>query len=116
MKKLFIIASAAALACACNSQDEPVITSGDLTLNIDGNMHFKVESSAEGAKEYFADFCTADQIIADEATIDTWDLQEWKEEKNEDGKTYTIRGNWKEDGYDIEKILTEIVTLVKAPK
>ena len=55
MKKLFIFASAAILACACGKNDDTVITSGDLTLSIDKNMHYKVESSAEGAKEYFAD-------------------------------------------------------------
>ena len=106
MKKIFIFASAALLACACGKNDETVITSGNLSLSIDENMHYKVESTADGAKEYFADYNAADLLIADEATIDTWALREVKEQKGEDGRTYTIYGDWKENGYDIEKILT----------
>ena len=83
MKKLFIFASAAILACACGKNDDTVITSGDLTLSIDKNMHYKVESGADGAKAYFADYTAADQIIADEATIDSWTLREVKEESCE---------------------------------
>lgn len=83
-----------------------IINSGNLILNIDQNMHYKIESDAEGAKEYHADYTAADVLYAEEAEIDTWTLRDVKETSCEDGKTYILYGNWKENGYDIEKILT----------
>jgi alpha-galactosidase len=83
-----------------------IINSGNLILNIDQNMHYKIESDAEGAKEYYADYTAADVLYAEEAEIDTWTLRDVKETSCEDGKTYILYGNWQENGYDIEKILT----------
>ena len=61
--KAFFVAMAALLLASCG---RTVIESGDLTLSIDGNMHFKVESSAPGAQQYFDEFQAADALIADE--------------------------------------------------
>ena len=63
--KLFFIGIAALLFASCG---RTVIESGDLTLKIDGNMHFKVESSAPGAQKYFDEYQAADILIADEPT------------------------------------------------
>ena len=60
--KLFFIGIAALLFASCG---QTVIKSGDLTLKIDGNMHFKVESSAPGALEYFNKYQAADVLIAE---------------------------------------------------
>lgn len=101
--KLFFIGIAALLLASCG---QTVIKSGDLTLKIDGNMHFKVESSAPGAQKYFDDFQAANILIADEAVIEDWKVKKVKKTADETGTTYTIIGQWKENGYDIEKTLT----------
>ena len=90
MKRLSIIASAALVACACGTNNNVVITSGDLTLNINKEMHYKVESKAEGAGEYFAEYCAADLLIGDEAVISRWSLKDVQEQTCEEGKTYTL--------------------------
>lgn len=104
MKKSFILIAAASFAiCGCCNT---AITNGDLTLTVNGDMHYMVESSADGAAAYHKDFQAADALVADEAVIDSWKLREVKECECEEGKTYTLHGTWKKDGYDIEKILT----------
>ena len=85
---------------------QTVIKSGDLTLKIDSNMHFKVESSAPGAMEYFNEYQAADILIADEAVIEDWKVKKVTKTADENGTTYTIVGQWKDNGYDIEKTLT----------
>ena len=70
--KLFFIGIAALLFASCGTT---VIESGDLTLKIDGNMHFKVESSAPGAQKYFDEYQAADALIADEAVIQDWKVK-----------------------------------------
>ena len=109
MKKLFIAAYAALLVCACGPVNEPVITNGDLKISINRSMHFKVESTAEGAEAYYSNYAPSDQLIADEATISDWKLNEWKEEETAEGKTYTLCGSWEKNGYNIEKTLTIVV-------
>ena len=101
--KLFFIGIAALLFAGCG---QTVIKSGDLILKIDGNMHYKVESSAPGAQKYFDDFQAADILIADEAVIEDWKVKKVKKTADETGTTYTFVGQWKENGYDIEKTLT----------
>ena len=103
MRNSVIIVAAGLLACGCCNT---VIESGDMTLTVNGDMHYKVVSSAEGAGEYHSDFQAADALVADEAVIDNWNLRDVKECACEAGKTYTLHGTWEEDGYDIEKILT----------
>lgn len=103
MKNFFRIVAAGLLVCGCCNT---VIESGDLTLSVNGNMHYKVVSTAEGAGEYHSDFQAADALVADEAVIDNWKLRDVKECVCEEGKTYTLYGTWDENGYDIEKILT----------
>ena len=101
--KLFFIGIAALLFASCGPT---VIESGDLTLKIDGNMHFKVESSAPGAQEYFSEYQAADALIADEAVIEDWKVKKVTKSADENGTTYTIVGQWNQKGYNIEKTLT----------
>ena len=101
--RLFFIGIAALLFASCG---QTVIKSGDLTLKIDGNMHYKVESSAPDAQKYFNDFQAADLLIADEAVIEDWKVKKVRKTVDENGTIYTITGQWKENGYDIEKTLT----------
>ena len=104
MKKSSVLLAAASFAiCGCCNT---VITNGDLTLTVNGEMHYMVESAAEGAGAYHTDFQAADALVADEAVIDSWKLREVEECECEEGKTYTLYGSWKKNGYDIEKILT----------
>ena len=109
MKKLFIAAYAALLVCACGPVNEPVVTNGDLKISINRSMHFKVESTAEGAEAYYSNYTANDQLIADEANISDWRLKEWKEEETAEGKTLTLCGSWEKNGYNIEKTLTIVV-------
>ena len=85
------------------------IPNGDLVLKIDGKMQFKVESSAEGAQAYYADYSPADILVADEAVIDNWKVNGVEILNEENGQTYVIRGSWKENGFDVEKILSVTV-------
>ena len=101
--KLSAIIGAVLMTAACSYTS---VTNGNITLSVNDDMHYKVMSSAEGADVYHSDFQAADVIIADEALIDRWKLREVKECGCEEGKTYTLYGTWKEDGYEIEKILT----------
>ena len=104
MKRSFILIAAASLAlCGCC---KTVITNGDMTLSINDQMHYKVVSAAEGAEAYHSDYQAADVLVADEAVIDSWKVSNVDKCECEGGKTYTISGNWKKDGYDIEKVLT----------
>ena len=107
MRKLFILFSAASMfLCGCCNITIP---NGDLVLKIDGKMQFKVESTAEGAQAYYADYSPADILVADEAVIDNWKVSGVEILNEENGETYVIRGSWKENGYDVEKILTVTV-------
>ena len=103
MRALYLIPAALLLLSGCMGTK---IESGDLTLKIDGNMHFKVESSAPGAQTYYNDYQAADVLVADEAVIEDWKVRKVTKAADENGTTYTITGQWKKDGYDIEKILT----------
>lgn len=103
MKALYLIPAALLLLSGCMGTK---IESGDLTLKIDGKMHFKVESSAPGAQAYYNGYQAADVLVADEAVIEDWKVRKVTKAADENGTTYTITGQWKKDGYDIEKILT----------
>ena len=103
MRALYLIPAALLLLSGCMGTK---IESGDLTLKIDGNMHFKVESSAPGAQAYYNDYQAADVLVADEAVIEDWKVRKVTKAADENGTTYTLTGQWKKDGYDIEKILT----------
>ena len=107
MRKFFILLSAASIfLCGCCNITIP---NGDLVLKIDGKMQFKVESSAEGAQAYYADYSPADILVADEAVIDNWKVTGVEILNEENGQTYVIRGSWKENGFDVEKILSVTV-------
>ena len=107
MRKFFILLSAASMfLCGCCNITIP---NGDLVLKIDGKMQFKVESSAEGAQAYYADYSPADILVADEAVIDNWKVNGVEILNEENGQTYVIRGSWKENGFDVEKILSVTV-------
>ena len=88
MKNLFNIAITVLLVCGCRNT---VIESGDMTLSINADMHYRVESAAEGAGAYHADYQAADALIADEVTIDRWNLRDVMKCDCEEGKKYTIR-------------------------
>ena len=103
MRALYLIPAALLLLSGCMGTK---IESGDLTLKIDGKMHFKVESSAPGAQAYYKGYQAADVLVADEAVIEDWKVRKVTKAADENGTTYTITGQWKKDGYDIEKILT----------
>ena len=103
MRALYLIPAALLLLSGCMGTK---IESGDLTLKIDGKMHFKVESSAPGAQAYYNGYQAADVLVADEAVIEDWKVRKVTKAADENGTTYTITGQWKKDGYDIEKILT----------
>ena len=104
MKRIFslLIPAMIVLSGCCRT----AVTNGDLTLLIDNEMKFKVESAKEGAEEYFKQFAAPDFLIAEEAVIDSWKVKDITETDGENGKVWTIRGSWKHDGYDIEKVLT----------
>lgn len=102
MKKLFFGFSLITIL-GCTST---VITSGDLKLSINNDMHYKVVSEAEGSKAFHKDFQAADKIVAQEAIIDSWKVKSTQISEGELGTTYTISGLWKQDGYEIEKLLT----------
>ena len=103
MKALYSIPAALLLLCGCMTT---TIESGDLTLKIDGKMHFKVESAAPGAQEYYNGYQAADVLVADETVIEDWKVKKVTKTTDAEGTTYTLYGEWKKDGYDVEKILT----------
>ena len=103
MKALYSVPAALLLISGCCGT---TIESGDLTLNINGKMHYKVETSAETAGCYHNDYQAADLFVADEAEIDSWRVKDVETVTGEDGTTTVVRGFWKENGYDLEKILT----------
>ena len=103
MKNFFFIAITVLLVCGCCNT---VIESGDMTLSINEDMHYKVESAAEGAVAFHKDFQAADALIADEVTIDSWNLRDVKEGECEEGMTYTLHGTYAKHGFEVEKILT----------
>ncbi len=101
-KKLFLgFSLITALGCTST-----IITSGDLQLCVDNDMHYKVISRAEGSEAFHQDFQAADKIIAQEAVINSWKVKYAQKLEGELGTTYTISGLWKQDGYEIEKLLT----------
>lgn len=104
LKRLLFLTSAILAIVGCSK--ETTISSGDLTLSIDNQMHYKVSSSAEGAGAYYDSYQPADRIIAEEAVVENWKLAQVKEEEAEGFRSYVLHGMWKEDGYEIEKILT----------
>lgn len=88
----------------CNSTVE--ITNGDLVIKIDDNMQVKVESLNEQMSSLYDGFVPADYLTAREFVADKFKLSEFKESTSGHEKTYEIKGLFKENGFEIEKLVT----------
>lgn len=60
------------LCTACNGSR--TVTNGDLRLEIDSRMHWRVSSLAEGALPVSRDFAPAGALIADEGVFTDFEL------------------------------------------
>ncbi len=83
-----------------------VIESGDLSLAIDGQMHFKLSSSAEGTEEFYDSFAPANSLVTREFTASDFKLSGASEVKQDDKTIYTLTGSYRQGGYDIQSLLT----------
>lgn len=106
MKKIAILSLSLALLLAGCSSNE--ISNGDITLRLNGKMQSRIISNVEGSDVLHNDYLSADAIVAEEATIDTWNLTSTAHHTTPRGEAVTFRGEWKKGGYGVEKIQTII--------
>ena len=88
----------------CDSNVE--IKSGDLVIQIDKTMQVKLESHNEGMTSLYDGYVPADYLIAREFVADKFNLTDFKEHANGAEKTYELKGIFKENGFEIEKLMT----------
>ncbi len=108
MKRLSILSLAlAALLAGCGSS-KIEITNGDITLQINGKMQSRVISNNEQTKSFHGDFLSSDAIVAEELTIDKWNLDKKSKLSTERGEAIELQGSFHKNGYGVEKIQTII--------
>ncbi|MBP3440384.1 MAG: hypothetical protein J6K24_03955 [Tidjanibacter sp.] len=108
MKRLSILSLAfAALLAGCGSS-KIEITNGDITLQINGKMQSRVISNNEQTKSFHRDFLSGDAIVAEELTIDKWNLDKKSKLSTERGEAIELQGSFHKNGYGVEKIQTII--------
>lgn len=85
------------LCTACN--DSQTVTNGNLRLEIDSRMHWRVSSLAEGALPVSRDFAPAGALIADEGVFTDFELTRTERI----GGGISLSGVCEHDGIRIEK-------------
>ncbi len=106
MKRLTLLAVAGALLLAGCSTNE--ISNGDITLRFNNKMQSRVVSNNETTDSFHSDFISADALVAEEVTIDTWSLKKSTKHTTEKGEAITLKGEYKKNGFAVEKIQTII--------
>lgn len=106
MKKTVILGLAGALLMASCSGSKVEITNGDITLQFNGKMQSRVISNNEETERFHKEFISADALVAEELTIDTWKLKDVKRESTPEGEVVTLRGEYKNNGFGVEKVQT----------
>ena len=106
MKKITILGVAAALLLGSCSTNE--ISNGDITLRFNGRMQSCVTSNNEATDSFHKDYISADALVAEEVTIDTWTLRSSERHTTPKGEALTLRGEYSQGGYGVEKIQTII--------
>ena len=106
MKKSIILGLAGALLMAGCSSGE--ITNGDITLRLNGKMQSRVISNEKSTKAFHNDYISADAIVAEEVTIDTWSVKKSTKHTTDKGEAITLKGEYKKNGFGVEKIQTII--------
>jgi alpha-galactosidase len=106
MKKITILGVAAALLLGSCSTNE--ISNGDITLRFNGRMQSCVTSNNEATDSFHNDYISADALVAEEVTIDTWTLRSSERHTTPKGEALTLRGEYSQGGYGVEKIQTII--------
>lgn len=89
---------------SCGSKVE--ISNGDLLIQIDENMQVKLESRNDKMASLYNEYVPADYLIAREFTADKFDLIDFEERIDGTQKTYELKGLFKENGFEIEKLVT----------
>lgn len=92
------------LLTSCNNGAK--ISNGSITLQYNDQMEIRVTSNNPSTKPYCTSFAPADALIADETVIDSWRLRATDRSNQTKGTTYTLRGDYNRDGYNLEKIQT----------
>ncbi len=82
-----------------------VIKSGDLMLEVDDNMHFRLTSLSHETEAYYDRFAPANSLITREFTASDFQLFKVSESKQEDQIVYSLTGRYRTGGYHIESRL-----------
>ncbi|MBR5830911.1 MAG: hypothetical protein IKY63_06585, partial [Tidjanibacter sp.] len=106
MKKITLLSLAGAILLAGCSTTE--ISNGDITLEINNKMQTRVVSNNEATDTFHNDYLSADAIVAEEVTIDSWKLKKSEKHTTPKGEAITLRGEYNKGGYGVEKIQTII--------
>lgn len=96
----------------CSSEVE--IKNRDLVIHIDQEMQVKLESLNGQMASLYDEYVAADYLTAREFVADRFKLTDFKETSGDTEKTYELKGIFKEDGFEIEKLVT-ITTSEKFP-
>lgn len=82
------------------------IENGDLSLTVDDRMHFKLTSLKESTAAYYNDFIPSNYLITKEFIAKDFKLSDISQQDELGKNVYRLAGTFKNDGYDIEKIIT----------
>ena len=71
-------------------------------------MQSYVISNNKETKAFYKDYISADAIVAEEITVDTWILKKTTKHTTEKGEAITLKGEYKKNSFGVEKIQTII--------
>jgi len=100
----YLLLSLGLLLFSCNKNI--TIENGDISLAVDNNMHIKLNSLNGEVSAYYPDFMPADYLVTREFTAKNFKLSDVSQQKDGASTRYTLSGNYSNDGYNIEKIVT----------
>lgn len=92
------------LLISCNKTVE--IVHGDISLSVNEDMYVRLASVHEGTGVYYDNFVPANYLVTREFTAKDFRLENISREQSGLNTIHRLSGSYKNDGYDIEKIIT----------
>lgn len=108
MRKITSALFVCILATSC--QKHTTIFSDDLAFEINEKMHIKVNSNHPDSKAYTSDFLESDYLVAREFVAKDFKLIDSSKSKDKENTTYSFKGIYDENGFEIEKQLEVTVS------
>jgi alpha-galactosidase len=100
-RNFFILLSVAAAVAGCSRQ--ATVTSGDLSLKVDGQMRLQVSSLNPASNELYADFVESDALYGEDFAASQFALKSVNESEQNGDKVWDLVGTYDQNGVSFEK-------------